>query len=250
MKVLKIISCEYGVELMEKLKKLFTSAGVRSIFEDGAVSAFIEEGEEERAAIAAADFLLEAVRGEELNKLVRLYALSPKAEKSAVAAAIEESRPESRAEAAALILSHIKENDILIPEGFIRFRMPELYEEWVRAAGRAALEASAKLELEELCGLVSLLSGARPKGMGNMRLLLLPDGSAVLSDDTGCRIECMDPDEAVISALVDCFRPETLTVYDLSPEGMPGLRLRIREVYGKNAVVFVPKRGPSPDSAL
>lgn len=241
MKVLSVLSADHA-QLLYDLAEELNAAGIRAEAAEGRVIFFTEEGEERKAASVIAEFICVKLRDEELRRLISIYALPKDREERALEEARELCPNGARGAAERLVTSHFNENDILVPEGLIRFRMPALYEEWALAAADAALDARAKLELEELCGIVSLLSGARPKGMGNMRLILLPDGSSVLSDDTGCRIECAETDERVLSALVDCFMPERLTVYDLSPNGMPRLRKRIREAFGRRAVVFVRRK--------
>lgn len=238
MKTYTVFSAIYGGALGALADKL-ERAGAECSLEGSRLTVIVNDGEEEKLSFAVADFILNDVMRDRMRRVAGMYPLSEDRVQRAVENAAGMLPNEDAAEMEKLISEHFAENDMLVPEGFLRFRRPDLLESWALEADRAALDIAAGSELEELCSLVSLLSGAHAVGMGNMRLLLLPDGSSVLSDDSGCRIECGASDETVISALIDSFRPETLTVFDLSPDGMPELRRRIRAVFGERAVVFV-----------
>lgn len=107
------------------------------------------------------------------------------------------------------------ENEMNV-EGYLRFRMRGLLEDWQLCVERAAADRLLCREWQELMALLSTLSPGPGRGAGEISVCLNPDGSCTLTDDSDVRIEYVDCSEDGIVRLLMGMAPQRLTVYDLT----------------------------------
>ncbi len=111
---------------------------------------------------------------------------------------------------------HYGKNELLMAEGFVRFRMPDVVAGWESAVMAAAQEHMLKKEYAEMMGVLAAFYRLAPSRVRELSLILNPDGSCTLTDDSDARIDYENcTSEGVISMLVG-LAPERITVYDLS----------------------------------
>ncbi len=117
------------------------------------------------------------------------------------------------------IKSFLEEEESLHLSGYMRFRMPDTMNSWRLCVQSASEELLLEKEYLELMGVLRAFVQVKPTRVREVSLLLHPDGSCTLTDESDARIDydaAADPDR-LISMLVD-LAPERLTVYDLSSE--------------------------------
>ncbi|MDL2218312.1 putative sporulation protein YtxC [Christensenellaceae bacterium OttesenSCG-928-M15] len=126
--------------------------------------------------------------------------------------------------------------------GYMRFRMPETMQTWKLCIQSAMEDLLLEKEYFELMGVLRAFVDVKPARVQEVSLLLRPDGSCTLTDDSDARIdyEVCDPDR-LVSVLVD-LAPEKLTVYDLGDENSQALLEMLRRVFPER-VKFVRGNG-------
>lgn len=112
--------------------------------------------------------------------------------------------------------AYLEEEEVLHLSGYMRFRMPETVGAWRLCVQSAAEELMLEKEYLELMGVLKAFVQVKPSRVREISLLLHPDGSCTLTDESDARIDydSCDPDR-LVSILVE-MAPERLTVYDLS----------------------------------
>lgn len=126
---------------------------------------------------------------------------------------------------------YLEEEDTLHLSGYMRFRMPEAMGTWKLCVQSAMEELLLEKEYMELMGVLRAFVQVKPARIGEISLLLNPDGSCTLTDDSDARIdyEQCDPDR-LVSVLVE-LAPERLTVYDLAEERSVALINMLKSVF-------------------
>lgn len=115
-----------------------------------------------------------------------------------------------------MIAEHYKEYDHLNVEGFVRFKMRDILDAWALCADRAVEEIILRSEYLELMDVLSEYVRSQPPKIRYISVILHPDGSCTLTDDSDSRIDCAScSDDSVLSLLIS-LAPERITVYDLS----------------------------------
>lgn len=111
---------------------------------------------------------------------------------------------------------HFFSLDRLNLEGFLRFRMRDTVASWEMSVVRATQEHLIRNEYLEFMSVLSLFVRMRPAGASEVRVVLNPDGSCTLTDESNARIDCEScTDDGVIGVLVG-LAPARITVYDFS----------------------------------
>lgn len=132
------------------------------------------------------------------------------------------------------ITEFMQSEELLIAEGFLRFRLPTVLEDWALAVDRAAEEHIIKDEYR------TLLSSLNPvKGEGEANIVLYGDGDVVISLDSGSRIETTADETDELLSLLSAFDPGGLFVYDLTGGRYRELLSGIRKMFGERALFFV-----------
>ncbi|MDR1619657.1 MAG: putative sporulation protein YtxC [Clostridiales bacterium] len=119
------------------------------------------------------------------------------------------------------LAAYLANEDALHLSGYMRFRMPEMMSAWKLCVQSAMEELLLEKEYVELMGVLRAFVDMKPARVREISLLLNPDGSCTLTDDSDARVDYAycDPDK-LVGVLMD-LAPERLTVYDLSgkPDG-------------------------------
>ena len=112
--------------------------------------------------------------------------------------------------------AYLDEEDALNLSGYMRFRMTDTINAWRLCVQSATEELLLEKEYLELMGVLRAFVQVKPTRVREVSLLLHPDGSCTLTDESDARIdyEACDPDR-LVSVLVE-LAPERLTVYNLS----------------------------------
>ena len=234
-----VMSLEYGEALNAALAARCESEGL--IWRDrGEWGAAIDEGE--RALAVIAEHILNDLRPLELKRLSALLPLSEN-ERMAILPLAERlsSDFEGMESASNAISAYFAENELLVTEGFVRFRMPELIEKWAAAVDRAGEELILGRSYSELYRILGLVAEVLPgtDRSAEACLMLHEDGSFVISDENGCRIESASCEPKSLMALLAALAPERLTVYDLTRGFAAPVLRAVREMFGYRARFFV-----------
>lgn len=135
---------------------------------------------------------------------------------------------------------YVRSEKKLIAEGFLRFRLPLVMEAWALAVDRAGEELVIGTEYGALLGMLG--ETARPeKNADELTLILHGDGSFVISDENGCRIESASTHGPALLLLLAGLGPERLRVFDLSGGSSQSVLIGIRSIFGARACFFVPR---------
>ncbi|MBQ9832116.1 MAG: hypothetical protein IJO48_00100 [Clostridia bacterium] len=131
-----------------------------------------------------------------------------------------------------MLLAHFEENDTLNAEGFIHFRMQDIKHKWEECVNMAMHEFAVKNEYLELMSVWASFAQLQPSRVREINVILHPDGSCTLTDDTDSRIDCERCTfDGIVSVLVG-LAPEHITVYDMSggqSRGVAELLMRVFE---------------------
>lgn len=127
--------------------------------------------------------------------------------------------------------AYLEEEEVLHLLGYMRFRMPETVGTWRLCIQSAAEELMLEKEYLELMGVLKAFVQVKPSRIREVSLLLHPDGSCTLTDESDARIDydSCDPDR-LVGVLVE-LAPERLTVYDLSGQGNSPLAEMLARVF-------------------
>lgn len=127
--------------------------------------------------------------------------------------------------------AYFDEEEVLNLSGYMRFRMPETINAWRLCVQSSMEELLLEKEYLELMGVLRAFVQVKPTRVREVSLLLHPDGSCTLTDESDARIdyEACDPDR-LVSVLVE-LAPERLTVYNLSEANSTPLTEMLARVF-------------------
>ncbi|MBO4384029.1 MAG: hypothetical protein J5854_01245 [Clostridia bacterium] len=187
------------------------------------------------AAKAVAETLYRDLKPLEMARLVNLLPVSLRDKKEILPRAMKLVRDGDHAERViGSVREFFKEENVLIAEGFLRFRLPLLLEDWALAVDRAGEEQILRDEYRTLAARLNPV-----KGEGEASMVLYGDGKIVLGFENGSRVEASSGDAKEIIALLSELDPGSLFVYDLTGGRDPGLLSVIRRIFGNRACFFI-----------
>lgn len=231
MPYLIVSSMEYGDIFPKLLLKRLGAGGEGSL--PAGDRCIIKKSD--RAAKAISETLLYDLKPLEMARILNFLPVSLRDKKEILPRAVKLVPDEKHAD---YVLNAVKEymsnENVLIAEGFLRFRLPLLLDEWAIAVDRAGEE---HILSEEYCALIDYLSPEESDGEANM--VLYGDGKIVLSLDNGSRIESTGEEENGILSLLSALDPKSIFVYDLSGGKSGKLLTGIRMLFGERACFFV-----------
>lgn len=114
------------------------------------------------------------------------------------------------------LMDYFEGNSYLSLEGYIRFRMQDYRRQWERCVYAAADEMLLNDEYTELLKVLSAFVKLRSSGVGEVYVILNPDGSCTFTDDNEVRIDYEQCSEEGIMSVLVGLSPDRITVYDLS----------------------------------
>lgn len=129
--------------------------------------------------------------------------------------------------------AYLEKEETLHLSGYMRFRMPDTMGAWRLCVQSATEEMLLEREYIELMSVLSAFVEAKPAKVQEISLLLNPDGSCTLTDESDARIdyEVCDPDR-LVSVLVE-LAPERLVVYDFGEQQSRVLAQMLRSVFAE-----------------
>ncbi len=213
---------EYDADIPRLIRRrIKKSGGFLTLHEiDGKHTASADLETEQEADIwctAVAEVLLYDIAHFELARLVNDLPISLEQKKLVLPEAIKSARSIGTLQTLKReIAAHYEENDHLVLEGYVRFRMKDVQKAWELTVIRTTEELLIKNEYLELMSVLSAFVQLQPPRVKDVSVILNPDGSCTLTDDMNSRVDydkCTG--DGVVSILVG-LAPERITVYDLS----------------------------------
>ena len=241
-----VMSIEYGRELRSFFVRRIGRSGLkaRARTEGGAVRVSVSGEEKAVFFRTLAEHIVKDLRPFELARFVGLLPASMRDKRAILPYALELARGGEDGDIEAVsnaLFEYYKEEDSVITEGFLRFRLSHLLEKWAMAVDRAGEELLLERELKELFSIIGLVTdhGAPESAGKEAELILYADGSWVLSEEPNCRIEGAESDRSSLLALLMSLSPGKLTVYDLTGGNGAGFRRTLSAVFGDSAIFYI-----------
>lgn len=228
---------EYDVDLLRMLeRRLLQTAHDFQLTpcKEGAIVEMSEPGGLDALCVALALFMLRDLIEFELAQMADKLPLSSIEKQEVLDTSMQCARKMERPGAVRRKLkTYLEEETCLHLSGYMRFRMPETMGTWRLCVQSAAEELMLEREYLELMGVLRAFVEVKPSRVRDLSLLLHPDGSCTLTDESNARIdyEYYDPDR-LVSVLID-LAPERLTVYDLSEEEGNALTDILKNVFAE-----------------
>ena len=114
------------------------------------------------------------------------------------------------------IYEYLKENRLIVPEGYLHFMMQDTFEHWRVCSDIAAEEILLEKEQKELIKLLGMYTELTESGVEKLTVVLHPDGSSTLTDNDKIRIDCnAESIDGMLSMLIG-ISPRKIVIYDLS----------------------------------
>lgn len=213
---------EYDADTSRLLERRLNQTGHAFTLSPGGTVLLVEVAEPgglDALCVALALLLCRDLCQFELAKLVDRLPLSLPEKQAALSEAVHCARKVERPGMVRRALrAYLEDQEELHLSGYMRFRMADTVNAWRLCVQSAAEELLLEKEYLELMGVLRAFVQVKPARVREVSLLLHPDGSCTLTDDSDARIDydAADPDR-LVSVLVD-LAPERLTVYDLSSD--------------------------------
>lgn len=228
-----VSSLEYGELFTKLLSKRLKVRGERFLVKGSSVLT----DRSPAAAGAISDALLRDVKPLELARLTSLLPVSLREKRAVLPRALELTGSEKHsAYVLERVFDYIGTEKKLIAEGFLRFRLPLVIEDWALAVDRAGEELLLRNEYMELVGAFRTEDGS---GENPLTVVLDFSGEAVIRDERGLYIEAPRTDGMSLVPLLLSLAPSSLTVYDLTGGRERELLLGIRAVFGERVKFYI-----------
>lgn len=246
MRRFSLVSIEYRDILPELIGRRFAERSVSYDFDPRKGRAVFTVPDEEFISFVhcCAELLVIDIRPTVLGKIVSLLPVSKRCADIIVPAAEELIYPSLEQQYVDSVerdlFDFFKNDSVLIIEGFLRFREPELLEAWAMAADRAGEELHEFIRLSSAAPYLSLIADSicPARQSSSLRLVLFNDGTAHATDGDRLSISFDSIDVASLSAMLLCLSPQVLTVYDLTEGSGSAATKMLKALFGKRAVFF------------
>ena len=238
MPYLFVSSLEYGELFCRLLAKRLRAAGEEHLESENGL---LVKGTP-AAAGAISDAIVRDLKPLELARLVSLLPVSLREKREILPRAMELTKNDKQLDfAREAVQEYISWENLLIAEGFLRFRLPEVLEDWALAVDKAGEELLLRREFAELTGIFCAFSTMLDAENldGELTLILHRDGSFVLNGGNGIRVESERTDKESIIELLESFDPKRLTVYDLTEGAGRSVTKGIKKRFGNKAEIFM-----------
>lgn len=206
-----ISSYKYGIDISELLSDRLGAENVTKLNDNSAVMCVDSK---ERAADVMCDIILHDLAQFELADMINDLPFELNEKKRILIAAVGYSRRAAlRIPVRRALFAFFSENDSLVPEGFILFRMADTVELWERCVEKAAEDVLLGDEREEL---FELLCSLLPDNNAHLLLIINPDTSITLIDDDGTHIDYPCGSEEIIMGIILTVSPAEIELCDMS----------------------------------
>lgn len=241
MRSVTLSTLEYDVDIPELLIRRLRRNGSKYKITDSAersLTISVYEDDMDGVIDSVCDLILLDIAQFEIADIVRSQSLSLSDQKLVLIEAIGYSKTISRTSVRRAIAEHFSENDSLVIEGFVRFRMRDTMLIWERCVDKATEELLIKIEHMELMGLLSAFVKMHPTRINEVAVIIRPDGACSLTDDSDTHIDYPpDAAESLLSLLIS-LSPQRITVYDMSDGLSSGLLNSIYRVFEERVRVY------------
>ncbi|MCH5278315.1 MAG: hypothetical protein J1E60_00820 [Christensenellaceae bacterium] len=136
------------------------------------------------------------------------------------------------------LYDYLTENDILIVEGYMRFRMQDVMETWSVCVDTAAEEQLLHEEYMELMRLLGMFTELRAPATGAVTIIMHPDGSSTITDENEVRIDCAQGNDGGVLSMLIGMAPEKIYIYDLSRGRNSNLKESIKTLFGSRVSCY------------
>lgn len=223
MREVSIGTREYDIDLEKLMTRRLLQCGEQPVL-------FYIDGEERRIILstdrdsefsawitATAQIMLRDLAHFEMARLINRLPLSLEQKKAVLPEAVREVRLlKIDKHVCELLRRYYDECSHINLEGFLRFRLQDVLDSWALSVDSAVEELLLKDEYMELMDTLKAYIDTAPPKMREISVILHPDGSCTLTDESDTRIDCEScSDENVISLLIG-LAPEHVIVYDLT----------------------------------
>lgn len=234
-------SLECGGLFAHAFAKRLRERGVHYKKDGGAVTVEKDDYDTSALAEAAALAMLEVHRPAEILRLMSLLPYPLRTEGAVFRCALKLAKRRTHEEAITKgVREYLEENEVFHADGFLRFRMSEVIEDWAEDVDKAGIEIASGIEYAELMRLILFAAEERTEGSGGeANLILHPDGSCTVNGRGGVRAEFEIPEKGAIMAMLIGLGPEKLTIYDFSEGNALGLVCSILSVFGERTCIFI-----------
>lgn len=228
---------EYGVDIKKlidrRLKQVSSKLEIKCRNENTVTVIIDTEKEMEKWCSALSRLLLHDIAPFELAKIVNELPFEIEEKEEILTEAVKNSKNVLGYNSTRLKLhEYFKDNDSLNIEGFVLFRMNDTKSKWEACVDEAINEFADRNEYLELMSVWASFAKMSPSRISQVTVILHPDGSCTLTDESDSRIDCSKCTfDGIVSVLVG-LAPEHITVYDMSAgenRGMAELLVRVFE---------------------
>lgn len=222
MQLYSIDTYEYDANMEKLLERRLRRQGFSRDFADGSDKQRIRIVIEDSAQLkqlcgALAELLLLDLRYFEVARMVNSLPFSLREKQTVLPEALKYSLHCCNCESVCKRLyQYLSENDLLVLEGFMRFRMRDTIDAWSLSVDRAAEELLLHEEYAALMQLIGSFAQIETSDVSQARIILHPDGSSTIIGDNNMRIDCAAGNDAGVINMLIGMEPEQVTIYDLS----------------------------------
>ena len=247
MRLFSVLTNEFEVCIKPLIERRLASCGFASVpvRQNGADGRSVTVGIESREELsglaqALTQVMLLDLRHFIIADMVEELPFSLRDKERILIRVLDSSSDGAGCEKAAIKLEeYLRENRMLIFEGYLHFRLRDEIESWSVLVDAAAEEQLVCDEFAELAESLGLLP-ARSFGAREVTVILNPDGSCTLSgqkEDSGeFRIDCAPGNDEGVLSLLRGLAPGKLSVYDFSFGRCGELQRGIERLFGEKPV--------------
>ena len=206
-----ISSYKYGIDISEVLSNRL---GAENVSKVNYSCANVTVESKEQIADAICDVLLLDIAQFELADMINELPFELSEKKRILIGAVAYSRRAAlRIPVRRALFAFFSENNSLVLEGFILFRMADTVELWERCVEKAAEDVMLGDEREEL---LELLCSLLPENDAHILLIINPDTSITLIDEDGTHIDYPCGCEEAIMGIMLTISPAEIELFDMS----------------------------------
>ncbi len=244
MQLYSIDTYEYDADMEKLLERRLKRQGFDRSFAGGSdkqrIRIIINDSIElKQLCSSLAELLLIDLRYFEIARMVDSLPFSLREKQSVLPEALKYSLQYCNCEAICVQLyQYLSENDLLILEGFMRFRMQDTIDAWSLSVDRAAEELLLHEEYAALMQLIGSFAELNAPKTSEVRIILHPDGSSTIVGDNDMRIDCASGNDAGVVNMLIGMAPARVTIYDLSLGKCNSLREAIQNAFTDNSKCF------------
>lgn len=136
------------------------------------------------------------------------------------------------------IYKYLKENRLIVLEGYLHFMMQDTFEHWRVCSDIAAEEVLLQKEQKELIKLLGIYTELTETGVEKLTVVLHPDGSSTITDNDKIRIDCdSESIDGMLSMLIG-ISPRKIVIYDLSCGQCEKLKETVIMLFGERVSCY------------